>query len=41
MTENETNKMDKSITCRSSTGNDVQISGNAQQKIRSMLCVKL
>ena len=41
MIENVKKMKVKSITCRSSTGNDVQVSWNAQQKIRSMLCVKL
>ena len=36
MKENEINKMIKSITCKSSTGSDVQVSGKEQQKIRSM-----
>ncbi len=36
MKENDKNKMSKSITCKSSTGSDVQVSGKEQQKIRSM-----
>lgn len=36
MKENVKNKMSKSITCKSSTGSDVQVSGKEQQKIRSM-----
>ena len=36
MKENEINRKVKSITCKSSTGSDVQVSGNEQQKIRSM-----
>ena len=36
MKENEINKISKSITCKSSTGSDVQVSGKKQQKIRSM-----
>lgn len=36
MKENVKNKMSKSIKCKSNTGNDVQVSGKEQQKIRSM-----
>ena len=36
MKENEINKISKSITCKSSTGSDVQVSGKKQQKIRYM-----
>ena len=41
MTENEINMKAKSIKCKSSDGNDMQISGNEQQKIRSIMYVDL
>lgn len=41
MKENDINKMSKSITCKRYIGSDVQVSGKAQQKIRSISLVDL
>lgn len=37
MKENVKNRMSKSITCKSNDGNEMQIWGNEQQKIRSIM----